>query len=122
MPAGLGDATTVNESGMRTVSLSGAFGDADGGDLTVTAVSSNYRLATTQLDGSILTVVGTGEDTATITVTEEDPDGNRVSDQFKAKVRAAFAGGESAIPGRSPGARTHLRGCPAADGRQSCAP
>ena len=69
---------------MREISLSGVF---SGEGLTFTAVSSNGGVAALWVDGSTLNVVGTG--TATITVTAEDPDGNRVSDEFEVTVRTA---------------------------------
>ena len=62
-----------------------------GDDLAITAVSSNYAVASmwVSADRSTLTVVGTGTGTATITVTAEDSDGNRVSDAFQVTVSPA---------------------------------
>ncbi len=71
----------------REFDLSGVFSDPDGDDLTFSAVSSKYNVATMWLEGSTLKVVGTGTGTATITVTAEDPDGNTVSDAFEVSVR-----------------------------------
>ena len=109
MPATLGDATIVNESGMRTVSLSGAFGVADGDALTITAAFPDGAKATVTVaaDQPKLAVAGMAEVTAVITVTAQASGGNRASDQFEVKVRPAFERGESAIPCRSPGSRTH---------------
>ena len=74
----------------REISLSGVFHDPDGDELTFSAVSSNYGVATTlHVDGATLTVVPTGTGTATITVTAEDPDGNQVSDEFQVTVTPA---------------------------------
>ena len=51
------DATIVNQSGTRTVSLSGVFDDADGDSLTVSATSSDEAKATVSVatDGASLT-------------------------------------------------------------------
>ena len=83
------DDISLEAPGTREISLSGVFHDPDGDDLTFTAVSSNYVVATLWVDGSTLTVVATGKGTATITVKAEDPDGNRVSDNFQVAVRPA---------------------------------
>ena len=69
------------------ISLSGVFHDPDCDDLTFTAVSSNYGVASMWVSRSTLTVVGTG--TASITVTAEDSEGNRVSDEFEVTVTPA---------------------------------
>ena len=72
----------------REFDLSAVFHDPDGDELTFSAVSSNYGVATTlHVNGTTLTVVATGTGTATITVTAEDPDGNQVSDAFEVTVR-----------------------------------
>ena len=63
------------------------FHDPDGDELTITAVSSNPGVATMWVDDSTLTVVATGEGAATITVTAEDPNGNRMSDDFEVTER-----------------------------------
>ncbi len=71
----------------REFDLSAVFQDPDGDELTFSAKSSNYGVATTlHVNGSTLTVVATGNGTATITVTAEDPDGNQVSDAFEVTV------------------------------------
>ncbi len=87
MSNAIDDATIVNESETQTVSLSGVFSDADSHPLTFSAVSSDHDVASMWVDGSTLTVVGTGTGRATITVTAEDPDGNTVSDEFEVTVR-----------------------------------
>ncbi len=71
------------------ISLSGVFHDPDGDELTFSATSSNYGVASMWITGSTLTVVATGTGTATITVTAEDPDGNEVSDAFQVTVTPA---------------------------------
>ena len=70
----------------REISLDGVF---SGDGLTITAVSSNYGVASVWVSGSTLTVVGTGTGTATITVTAQDADGNSVNDEFEVTVRPA---------------------------------
>ena len=86
----LADVTDLKAQSTRVILLSGVFSDADGDALTVTAASSNEIVATASVatDQSSLTVSGVAEGTATITVTAEDSDGNRVSDAFEASVAA----------------------------------
>ena len=87
----IGDATIVNESGTRQVSLSGVFDDADNDDLTITAKSSAETVATVSVasDYSSLTVTAQARGTATITVTAKDGNGGTVSDEFTVTVKAA---------------------------------
>ena len=72
--------------------MSGVFSDADGDAVTVTQASSSDRAiaAVAPLDGA----------TASITVTAEDADGNRVSDAFDVTVTedtgSQFYDGEAA--------------------------
>ena len=84
----LADVTIVNEGGTRTVFLTGAFSDADGDALTITARSSNEAVATVSVssDGSSLTVRGVAEGEATVTLTAQDPNGNSVLDDFHVTV------------------------------------
>ena len=91
----------------RDVSLSGVFSDADGDALTVTASSSDDAVATVSVasDGSKLTLSGVVEGTATITVTAQDSDGNRVSDDFEASVEGA----PEDLPEDLPGEPENLR-------------
>ena len=70
----------------REIALDGVF---SGDGLTITAVSSNFGVASVWVSGSTLTAVGTGTGTATITVTAEDADGNTVSDEFEVTVSPA---------------------------------
>ena len=77
---------TQNEGGVRDVTLSAVFSDADGDALTFTADTSDFAIAEALLFQGILTVVGLADGTATITVTAEDADGNTVSDTFDVKV------------------------------------
>ena len=89
--AALGDVTIVNESGTRTLSLSGVFHDADGDSLTITAASSDDAVATELVasDGSNLTARARARGTATITVTASDGNGGTVEDSFTVTVKAA---------------------------------
>ena len=87
------NATIVNESGTKQVSLSGVFTDADSDSLTVTASSSDEKVATVSVsaDYSGLTVTAKARGTATITVTAKDGNGGSVEDSFTVKVKAAPA-------------------------------
>ena len=85
------DATIVNESGTKEVTLSGVFDDADNDDLTITAGSSGATVATVSVasDYSTLTMTAQARGTATITVTAADGNGGTVSDTFTVTVKAA---------------------------------
>ena len=83
------DDISLEGGSWREISLSEVFHDADGDELTFTAVSSNYAVASMWVNGPTLIVVPTGTGTATITVTAEDDDGNRVSDSFEVTVTPA---------------------------------
>ena len=87
------DATIVNESGTRRVSLSGVFVDPDSDSLTVTATSTNTAVATVSVASgySTLTLTPQGRGTATITVTARDADGGTVDDTFTVTVKAVPA-------------------------------
>ena len=77
---------TQNEGGVRDVTLSAVFSDADGDSLTFTADTSDFAIAEALLFQGILTVVGLADGSATITVTAQDADGNTVSDTFNVSV------------------------------------
>ena len=87
----IGDATIVNESDSKQVSLSGVFSDADNDSLTITALSSDDAKATVSVasDQSSLTVAAKTRGAATITVSADDGNGGTVSDSFTVKVKAA---------------------------------
>ena len=72
----------------QKISLSGAFSDADVDSLTITAGSSKDAVATVSVaaDHANLTLTGKAAGTATITVSAQDSDGNRVSDAFDVTV------------------------------------
>ena len=89
----ISDATIINESGTKRVSLSGVFMDADGDSLTITATTSTDGVATASVaaDYSSLTVTAKSRGTATITVTAKDGNGGSVKDSFTVTVKAAPA-------------------------------
>ena len=89
--SGISDVSSLEVDATQEVSLSGVFGDADGDSLTIRAVSANDAVATVTVaaDQSKLTMAGVSEGTATITVTAQDTDGNRVSDAFDVSVSRA---------------------------------
>ena len=70
----------------QDIALSGVFSDADRDALTITAASSDEDTVSAFIWAGTLTVVAVTEGTATITVTAEDADGNRVSDRFDVTV------------------------------------
>ncbi len=96
-PAGAGprlanpiaDASIANERGTRRVPLAGVF-TVGGGDLTITASSSNQAVATVaaSADGSSLTVTARARGTAQITVTASDGE-REASDTFTVTVKTA---------------------------------
>ncbi len=95
-----------DESGLsvgdnRDVTLSGVFTDGDGDALTFTAASGDEAIATATMsaDQSKLTLTGVSEGTATVLVTAEDSDGNRVSDAFAVEVVARR---QPATPNQTP--------------------
>ena len=67
------------EDGDHAVTVSGAFRDPDGDDLTYSATSSNLPVATVAASGSTVTVTPLSSGTATITVTATDVDGTNTS-------------------------------------------
>ena len=85
---GLDDVSDLEANATQDVLLSGVFSDSDNDSLTITAASSDDDKATVAVAGdySKLTVGGVAEGTATITVTAQDTDGNRVSDEFDVSV------------------------------------
>ena len=96
----LADIMGLNVKDTRTPSLAGVFSDADGDAIAVTQVQSSdtskvsiLAAVSTAADGSI-SITGftlTAEDagTASITVTAQDSDGNRVNDAFDVTVVTA---------------------------------
>jgi len=94
----IADIGALEAEASREISLSGVFSDADGDDLTISAATSDRAIVniSVALDGTTLsatavTVIGVAEGTATITVTAQDSDGNRVSDTFDVTVPATEA-------------------------------
>ena len=96
----ISDVTGLEAAATQDISLSGTFNDADGDALTITAASSDGAKATVTVasDYSKLTVAGVAEGTATITVTAQDTDGNRVSDAFDVEVVEAEAEADHGDP------------------------
>ncbi len=88
----IADVSGLETGDTQDVSLSGVFSDADGDALTVTAASGDDAIVTVSVssDGSTLSLTGVAEGTATITVTAQDSDGNRVSDTFDAPVARKY--------------------------------
>jgi len=86
----IADATIVNESGTREVSLSSVFSDADGDVVTVAQASSSDRDGATAAIAAV-TVTANSEGTANITVTAEDADGSSVSETFEVVVVRKYA-------------------------------
>ena len=71
------------------VDVAGNFTDADGDDLTFTAMSDDTTMATVEVDGSMLTITGVAEGSAEITVTASDGNGGSASDAFDVTVSGA---------------------------------
>ena len=90
---GIADVTIASENGSGEVSLWGVFADADGDDLTVTAVSSDENVAAVSVsaDYGTLTVNANTRGTVTVTVTADDGSGGSVQDSFTVTVKAAPA-------------------------------
>ncbi|UXX80070.1 T9SS type A sorting domain-containing protein [Reichenbachiella carrageenanivorans] len=68
------------------INLTGAFSDADGDALVLSAESSTAAVATVQLTGNELTILEAGEGTSTITVSADDDFGGVVSATFEFEV------------------------------------
>ena len=86
----IADISGLEMQATRDVSLSGVF-SAAADSLAITASSSNDTKVSVASDGSKLTITGVAEGTATISVTAQDADGNRVSDSFDVIVNASAA-------------------------------
>ncbi len=79
MAEGMIDPVTVAEGGMSEMDVSMYFSDAEGDTLTYTAMSDMEMYATAMIDGSMLTITGVAEGSATVTVTATDADGSGMS-------------------------------------------
>ncbi|MYI45474.1 MAG: hypothetical protein F4123_03615 [Gemmatimonadetes bacterium] len=82
---------TVEVGDPVTVDLSPYFTDPDGDDLTYTARSSNTRVATVSVSGSVVTITAVARGTADLTATATDSEGLSATQTF-----------ESAVPNRQP--------------------
>ncbi|MCY4619801.1 MAG: fibronectin type III domain-containing protein [Chloroflexi bacterium] len=103
------DIGALEAEARREISLTSVFSDADGDALQVSVTTSDREIVniSVALDGTTLsatavTVIGVAEGRATITVTAQDPDGNRVSDTFDVTVPAAEVEQQQvdAVPGQ----------------------
>jgi len=86
----VGDNVSVND-------VSPYFSDPDGDILTYTARSSNTGLATASVSGSMVTVNGVAEGSATITVTATDPGGLSATQSFDVTIRDGGGGNQSPV-------------------------
>ena len=72
-----------------TLDVSSYFSDPDNDDLSFKAESNSDATATVMVSGSVLTITGVADGTATIEVTASDPDGASVLAQFDVAVTAS---------------------------------
>ena len=84
----LADISDLQQGASRSITLEGVFSDGDGDTLSVTAFSNSFKVVSVNVGAgwSNLTVTGLAPGTATITVTAQDSDYNRVSDRFDVTV------------------------------------
>ena len=89
--AGIADVNSLAAGDSQDISLDGVFSDPDEDSLTISAASSDEARATVTVAAghSMLTVAGVSGGRATITVTAQDSDGNRVRDDFSVTVSSA---------------------------------
>ncbi len=90
---------SLEVGGFLDITLSDVFSDADGDSLTFTATSSNLDVANALEFHSELTIIGGLAGSATVTVTAQDSNGNRVSNEFDVTVAAPQ---QQAPPNRAP--------------------
>ena len=83
----VGDRATVDLEAPRN------FTDPDGDRLRYTATSSNTRVATVSLSGTVLELLGANTGQASIRVTATDPGGLSATLTFRATVTAGTTGG-----------------------------
>ena len=69
-----------------TIAMAPYFQEPVGKPLTYTAGTSHTGIAAATMSGDILTVVGTGRGTATITVVASNPDGRSATQRFRLRV------------------------------------
>ena len=90
VPEGSINAQRSTEGGAAVaINVAGSFSDANGDELTYTAMSSDESVASVSVDGSMVTVPPVGAGTATITVTARDPGGEAATQRFTVAAEEA---------------------------------
>lgn len=69
-----------------TIDITNTFNDADGDNLTVSALSSNENVLTVSITGNTLTITEIATGTATVTLTADDGNGGSVADAFLVSI------------------------------------
>ena len=78
--------STINVGETFTVDLSSYFTDPDGDQLAYEAEAFFDRVATVSVSGSVMTIVGEGRGSTSITVTARDPDGEEARQRTRVEV------------------------------------
>lgn len=96
---GINDATIPlrNSGTLDLEDATATFSDPDGDRLTYSATSSNTRVATATVEGSVLTIAAVGAGQAEIRVTATDPGGLSASLTFEVTVPGGTTGGTSGV-------------------------
>ena len=104
MASAIADISGLEVEALRDISLSGVFADGDGDALTITA-SSSYEAVMVAFvaPDNTPSILALAQGTETITVTAQDPDGNRVVDAFD--VTAVQAPQPQPEPEQAPSAK-----------------
>ena len=82
-------AQTLTAGTSMTVDVAANFSDPDGDELTITAESNAAGTASVSVEGTVLTIIGSSDGTATITVTATDEDGATVTQDVEVTVEAS---------------------------------
>lgn len=90
--------STLTDGAFLELTLSDLYSDADGDDLTFTAMSSDTAviLATLEADGSTLVLLARGVGTATITLEATDSEGASTKNSFNLQVETETDSGNQA--------------------------